>query len=176
MKKYKLVIFSMILVMLFVTGCEEESTAPPAYSNGLMITLAQNIINNEYSIDASKEYNAKYYVSCEKNLNNVVKFTARNSDDEIWNVEFLWGPNAQNGDIVYISDSYYNTITLTSTEIGNYFINSTHPNAGDTYIKVIKYVDGAEIEAEIEGYIYETGGGTPQDSLKEGYFITTNFN
>ena len=163
MKKYKLVIFSMILVMFFVTGCEEEGTAPDPYSNGLLITLSQ------------RKYDARNDVHCSKDLSNIIKFSAKNSEGELWDIEFQWGSNAQNGDTVFISDSYYNTIRLTSTAVGNYTISSSDAKANETYIKVLEFIDGEKIEAEIEGFIYEIGGGSTADSLKNGYFITTKF-
>ena len=167
MKKIKLTIFSMALVMMFVTGCEEESTGPDPYSNGIIITLATSA--------GSKDYNARNEVSCSKDINNVVRFTAENSDDEVWDIEFQWGPNAVNGDKVFISDYSLNKINLTSTLVGNYFINLSHAKANETFIKVIEFVDGVKIEAEVEGFIYEIGGSGMIDSLKNGYFITTNF-
>ena len=157
----------MAVVMIFVTGCEEESTGPDPYSNGIMITLATSA--------GSKDYNAINDVSCSKDLNNVVRFTAENSDDEIWNIEFQWGPTAEIGDIVFISDYSLNKINLTSTVVGDYFINPSHAKANETFIKVIEFVDGEKIVAEVEGFIYKIGGSGTADSLKNGYFTTTNF-
>lgn len=159
----------MFAIVLFITGCEEESTSPDPYSNGIMITLAKDV--------GSKEYNAQKNVSCTKNLNNLVTFTAKNSDGEVWNIEFIWGANSQDGDIVFISDNNLNTIKLTSpvVGIGNHFIESYHSEASETFIRVIEFTDGVKIEAEVEGFIYKIGGAATADSLKNGYFITTNF-
>jgi hypothetical protein len=39
MKNYRLSVFLMIIITLFITGCDEESTSPDPLSNGLLITL-----------------------------------------------------------------------------------------------------------------------------------------
>ena len=168
MKKYKLIVLMMFAIMLFITGCEEESTAPDPYSNGLLITLAKDA--------GSKKYNAQKDVTCLKDGINLVKFTAENSDGEVWDIEFIWGANAQNGDTVFISENNLNTIKLTSDLVGDHFIESYHSKASETFIRVIELTDEVKIEAEIEGFIYEIGGSTAVDSLKDGYFITKNFN
>jgi len=162
MKKYKLAIFSMILVMMFVTGCEEESTDPPEYSNGLLITLSE------------KKYDARENVNCSKDLSNIITLTAKNSKEEVWVIEFLWDTNAQDGDTVFISESNRNTIKLSSPIVGDYYTSSSNPKADETFVKVLEYTDGVKIKAEIDGYIYKSGT-TSEDSLKDGYFITTNF-
>ncbi|MDA3885542.1 MAG: hypothetical protein PF638_08120 [Candidatus Delongbacteria bacterium] len=161
MKNYRLSVFLMIIITLFITGCEEESTSPDPLSNGLLITLG------------AKKYEATSNVSFSKNSYNVIKFTAEESN-EVWNIEFEWDVNAQNGDTVFISDSFYNTIELTSTVVGNYLITSSHAKANETFIKVLNIIDGKKIEAEIEGFIYKSGSSTA-DSLKNGYLITTHF-
>ncbi|MCK4979449.1 MAG: hypothetical protein KAS62_03585, partial [Candidatus Delongbacteria bacterium] len=123
----------------------------------------------------SKDYNARNEVSFSKDINNVVRFTAENSDNEVWDIEFQWGPTAEIGDLVFISDYSLNKINLTSTLVGNYYINSSHAKAGETFIKVLEFVDGEKIVAEVEGFIYEIGGSGTADSLKNGYFTTTKF-
>lgn len=171
MKKYKSAVLLMAVVILFITGCEEESTAPDPYSNGIMITLATG--------DGSKEYNARNNVSCSKD-GDYITFFAEDSDKDAWMIKFLWDNTAQNGDIVYIYNgaTNYNEISLTTPNsplIEDYQINRLNVKANETFIKVIEFVDGEKIEAEVEGFIYEIGGSGTPDSLKNGYFITTNF-
>jgi len=170
MKKYKLVVFILILTMILITGCEEESTAPQGYSNGLLITLA--------SSDGSRDFDARNSVDCSKDLNNLVTFTCTDSDDNNWLIEFIWDSGSQNGDTVFVSDTRYNKITLDApagSDLDDYYITNTHSKANETYIRVLEFTDGVKIVAEIEGYIYQTGGSATPDSLKDGYLITTNF-
>lgn len=154
----------MLIVMLFITGCEEESTAPDPFLNGLMIKLAKN--------EGYKNYEATDNVSFTKSDNNVILFTAEEKG-EIWKIQFLWSNTAQIGDTVFISDNTSNYISLSSTNVGNHEINSWDtPESNKTYILLKEYVEGEILVAEIEGFINST---SEVDTLKNGYLTTTRY-
>ena len=170
MRRRNFVVILMGMILLFITGCDEESTAPDPYSNGMLITL--------FTPEGEKEFNANKYVSCHKDINNIVTFLCEDSDENSWIIKFVLDNDVQNGDTIYISDNTSNEITLNTPndeDLADYFINSGHFEASETFIKIINFVDGENIEAKLEGYIYETGGGVSADSLKNGYFITSRF-
>jgi hypothetical protein len=171
----KPLIYVLCSVMFFTfTACEEESSDPPEFTNGLLVTLAQNPENNPSSLTSQKEYAARRYVKCAVTSFNVATFSAKTASDEEWIVKFLWNPEDQDS-VFYISDSGYNEIRLNSAETGNYAINASNDNASMTFIKVLKMTRDEIIEAKFEGYIYKTGGSSVPDTLKNGYLITKNF-
>lgn len=163
-----------IIAVMLITSCDEENNDPPEFTNGLMVTLAQNPINNLDGIESEKSFTARSFVECLYQYGNTYTFSAETTTGDKWTVKFKWdGTDADS--IVNISDNSVNKIEMTSAEYGNYYINSSSGNAGQTSIKILRLVPEEIIEAEFEGYIYEQGASSDPDTLKNGYLITNKF-
>jgi hypothetical protein len=172
--KKTLILALGVLALIIFTSCEEESSDPPEFTNGLLVNLIQNPENSSTGYSSENEFTARQYVGCNMSTFNVVTFTAKTSENEQWKVKFQWDENDADS-IFYISEGPYNEISLISENVGNYLINASNDNADQTYIKVLRLKRDEIIEAEFEGYIFKTGGSLNPDSLKEGYLITKTF-
>ncbi|MFA7122971.1 MAG: hypothetical protein WC212_02955 [Candidatus Delongbacteria bacterium] len=163
-----------IIAVMLITSCGEENNDPPEFTNGLMVTLAQNPVNNPDGIESEISFTARSFVECLYQYGNTYTFSAETTSGDKWTVKLRWdGTDADS--IVYISDNSLNKIEMASAEYGNYYINSSSGNAGQTSVKILRLVPEEIIEAEFEGYIYEQGASSDPDTLKNGYLITNKF-
>lgn len=171
MKKFT--VFALSLIILFVfNACDEESDDPPPFTNGLMVTIGQNP-ENAGGIESQKEFTARSYVGCKYEFGYLYTFSAKTAKDEEWTVKFKW--DMDDDSLIYLNENVSNEISLKSTTVGDYYINSSSDKADETFIK-IKQLDPENIlEADFEGFIFKTGGASEPDTLKEGYLITKTF-
>ncbi len=177
MKKFISLASIGIIAAMLITSCEDDDTTPPEFTNGLMVTLAQNPVNNTGGLESEKSFTARSFVECLYQYGNTYTFSAETTSGDKWTVKFRWD-GTDTDSIVYISDNSLNKIEMASAEsaeYGNYYINSSSGNAGQTSIKVLRLVPEEIIEAKFEGYIYEQGAFSDPDSLKNGYLITSKF-
>lgn len=173
MKKFITFASIGIIATMLITSCEDEDTTPPEFTNGLMVTLAQNPANTG-GLESEKSFTARSFVECLYQYGNTYTFSAETTTGDKWTVKLRWdGTDADS--IVYISDNSLNKIEMASAEYGNYYINSSSGDAGQTFIKILRLVPEEIIEAEFEGYIYEQGASSDPDTLKNGYLITNKF-
>lgn len=161
----KMIQIGLVLAALAVfTGCDEESDPPPVFSNGLMAKIGDKDISASRNVQCEVKEFTGY---------KVIEFKAYTSKEEEWFVKFrLDDPEAR---FVKISDNSVNFIKFDSPEIGTYSIEYSNDLADQTVIDIIEYKNGEIIEALFDGFIYQTGGGVPADSLKNGYFTTKEF-
>ncbi len=171
MKQILVAIFT-IVILLTITGCDEESDPPRGFTNGITATIAGG--NGQYS----RELPARTDVQCEIKTYpgiTVVEMTAYTAKDEKWFIKFRWNPESDVSRIK-ISESTYNEITFTSEDIGNFRIASSDGALADeTYIDIIELVEDEIITATFRGFIYRQGVTAQADTLKNGYMITKTF-
>ncbi len=173
MKKFIVMALLSAITIFVLTSCDEESDDPPPFTNGLMVKLSQNPVNSG-GIESVKSFTARSYVQCLYQFGNTYTFTAETSSGDEWKVKFRWD-DQQADSMIYLSENSSNEITLTSQEYGNYYINSSSSHADETYIKILRIDPENTVEAEFEGFIYESGASADPDTLKDGYLITSKF-
>ena len=170
MKQILVAIFT-IVILLTITGCDEESDPPRGFTNGITATIAGG--NGQYS----RELPARTDVQCEIKTFpgfKIVEMTAYTTKDEKWFIKFRWDHESDVSRIK-ISESNNNEISFTSEDIGNFRIDSFSALADETYIDIIELVEDEIITATFRGFIYSTGSAAPADTLKNGYMITKTF-
>jgi hypothetical protein len=177
MKKITLVIFSMILLMLFVTGCEDDEITYPPKTNRLEVTLG---LQGGYE----KPILAKDNIQITESSENVFVFTAEDEANAVvleeWKIGFKLDPvllQDQEQVILISDDNIYNYIRFNTP--GDYGINDYLIEEGDlnddiTKIVITKYIPGEEIQGEFYGNIHEVNTNS-NDSLIFGFFHTFNF-
>ncbi|HQO09475.1 MAG TPA: hypothetical protein PLK90_04760 [Clostridiales bacterium] len=175
MKKFLVLAIVAATVFLFYS-CDEESEDPPAFDNGLMVTIGQNPANSG-GLASSKEFTARNFVSCEYSVTTEGEkylFSAKDDNGDLWTVKFLYDP-VNDDSLVYMNESVNNSISLKSVEYGDYYIDSNSDEANHTVIKLKKIKPNEIIEADFEGFIYVTGSPAVPDTLRDGYFTTKKF-
>jgi len=173
MKKFLVMALLSTIAVFLLSSCDEESEDPPEFTNGLMVKLSQNPANSG-GIESVKSFTARSYVQCLYEYGNTYTFTAQTSSGDEWKVKFKWD-GTDSDSIVYISDDYSNEIKMTSAEYGNYYISKSSANSDQTFLKILRLDPENTVEAEFEGFIYESGSSADPDTLKDGYLITSKF-